>query len=132
MTALSVYLVFMLLFLLISEQHLNLYLANVRYAYVESRYFDGAYFEKVIPSETISADSEGACVYEIITRDTPIGKRNYLHRVSIAVLKTFDNHQFAAISSSVELGSRVIYNDEQEHHDKEPVYVIDDEEDRDR
>lgn len=101
----TVYLLFLLFLTFFSDAVQEKSIPHVRCATVRSDYFEDRYYGKVIPLEAIIINPQEKYVFELVERDTPLGKRTYHNKIGISVIEIKGGA--AAVSSVIQPGSRI-------------------------
>ena len=84
----------------------------------------GVFYEKTVPFSALFMDKESSYLFEIVEKDTPLGKRYYLNRVNAVVLQRDYETKTAGIASAAELHCRILTDSEEEVEDKEIVRPV--------
>ncbi len=103
------YLAALLVFTFLSNQILQASVPHVKVHEARSDYFGDTLYNKVVPISAVTYDANGnACVFELVERNTPLGKRYYLNKVGALVLEKDIRKKTCAIDSAIGFQGKVI------------------------
>ena len=123
------YLAALLVFTFLSNQILQASVPHVKVYEVRSDYFGDTLYNKVVPISAVTYDANGnACVFELVERNTPLGKRYYLNKVGALVLEQDIRKKTCAIDSAIGFQGKVIEIKGEEYKDGDIVVPLMEEE----
>lgn len=106
---------------LFSNQLMKASLPEVNTYRVTNTYISGEYYDTVVSKECISFDEEGAIIYELVERDTPLGTRYYVRKQRIEIRA--EDERMAAVRPVLDWKTQIIQNSSRELEDGMQVNV---------
>ena len=82
-----------------SDHILKTRLPEVEAVHVTSGTVNDTYYNKTVPLSAVYSDEKGQYLFEIVIRETPLGKRYYLNRVNAVILETDADTMKTAVES---------------------------------
>ena len=91
-----------------SDHMLKKQLPEVEAVHVTSGTVNDTYYNKTVPLSAVYSDEKGQCLFEIVIRETPLGKRYYLNRVDAVILETDAGTMNTAVESVLSHNSLLV------------------------
>lgn len=123
LTILIAYLSVLLCCTFYSQKEMNRLLIHVREGHLRQGEVNGVLDDRTLPLSAVYRDENGPCVYEIIVRETPLGRRNYVNRISVYVKDTDMEEERVAVELSLDEMSRIVVWSSEEPQDRMIVWV---------
>lgn len=90
---------------------------------ITSSELNGTYYDQVLPSSAVFADENGNYVFQLIERETPLGKRFYIERINAHIIFVDPENNMIALETSLNDESYVVIADSEELADKQIVRI---------
>ena len=78
---------------------------------VSAAWFDGVYYDMVVPKKAVKSDENGQFVFCMEERNTPLGKRTMAHKRYISIKHEDLSSECFAISGPVTLSDKILLGD---------------------
>ncbi len=109
-----------------SSQILAGSLPGVRVSYAGDGYIGDVFYNTVLPEKCLFANADGTtCIWLVTEKDTPLGKRLYVHSQDAAVIRSSDG--ICAIRPILDLNQPVVREADQELSDGAQVRLREEE-----